>query len=117
LISLHLKSCKEDRWVNTEGKLNHLNGFAHRQNNQFCFEEYCVDGKRHNPKSPAFKCWHPNSQLWLEEYCIDGNIHNTKGSAYKVWDFNGKLWVEEYWLKGKEVDKSTFKKSQQASLV
>jgi len=86
LISLHLKSFNKHRWVNTEGELNHLNGFALRR-------------------------WNEDGQLLSEEYRIDGKQHNTKGPAFRRWHYNGELLDEKYWLEGKKVDKSTFEKS------
>jgi len=119
LISLHLKNSNSHHWINTKGVLNRLNGFSYRRwhpNGQLWAEEYWVDGRRHNLKRVARKGWHGNGQLKWEEYWLKGIRDNPKGPAYKAWYENGQLKWEEYWLKGKQVDKSTFEKSQKASL-
>jgi len=60
-----------DNWINSNGNLNHLNG-------------------------SSFKVWFPNGQLFFKEYCINGKLHNEKGPAYRYWDDNyfEEYWLE-----------------------
>ena len=82
--------------------------WEYNDNGQLEYEQYCIDGKLHNPNGPAYQSWFDNGQLRYESYRIDGKRHNPNGPAHQCWYNNGQLRYEEYWIDGKQLTKKEF---------
>lgn len=80
----------------------------YHDNGQLFYEEYRLNGKRHNPNDPAYRSWYDNGQLSLESYWLNGERHNPNGPARRSWYENGQLDFEEYFLNDKYFTKEQF---------
>mgnify|MGYP000873933579 CR=1 FL=1 len=75
------------------------------KNGQISYEEYWINGEKHNTEGPAFRSWYKNGQIHSKVYWINGKLHNTEGPAFRSWDENGQISYEEYWINGEKLSK------------
>ena len=69
-------------------------------NGELMWEEWFLDGKRHNEEGPAIICYKRDGSVEWEEWWLNGKRHNEEGPAIICYMRDGSVWREEWYLNG-----------------
>jgi hypothetical protein len=73
------------------------------ENGQIEYQEWLVNGKRHNENGPAHINYYKNGQIHYQSWKINGEFHNENGPAIIRYYENGKIEYQSWYINGERL--------------